>query len=191
VGLWRKNPDRSNIGITAGRADIPPDIPPFQREDDRADIRGVWRGRAERTRGELEATLDENRRLREDNRLLCEQIVHLATHPPAPPAPPAPPPAPPPPPVPPPVDVLAILEQFRKTIQPDIHIRPDASDEQRAGINWQHQGLDNTGDTPANIQDPLFASPPSIPDYVLDIESLTSEQVKGSRGGWYNPQNGS
>jgi hypothetical protein len=163
----------------AGRADIPADI---QRENDKVNGRDIWRGRAERTRGELEATLAENRRLRDDNRLLCEQIVHLATHPP---------PTPPPPPAPPTVDILAILEQFRKTIQPDIHIRPDAGDEQRAGINWQHQGLDNTGDTPANLPDPLFADAPSIPDYVLDIETLTSEQVKGSRGGWYNPQNGS
>jgi hypothetical protein len=125
---------------------------------------GVWRRRAEKLRAENESLTRENGRLREDNTTLSTRLVDLAIHPPAPP-----------------FDMLAVLEQFRKTVQPDLPDTPE-----RAGINWSDQGLDNTGGTPSHIPD-LFDGPLAAPDYVLDIESLTADQVKGTRGGWYNP----
>jgi len=127
------------------------------------------------------ALTEELERLRADNRMLAGKLVELANNPPVVirPEPAPPPPA---------IDIAAILDQFRRTVSPDITIpdRPDAPDEQRRGINWSDQGLDNTGGTPETIRD-LFDTPPQIPDYVLDVESMTADQVKGSRGGWYNP----
>ena len=144
--------------------------------------RDRWRGRAERMRGSAEQLQQENDRLTRDLSRLADALAELAAHPVII--------QPPPPPLPAPLDIPAILDQFRRTIQPDIHIheRPDAPDEQRAGINWSHQGLDNTAGTPENVRDPFDPADLTPPDYVLDIESLSPSDVKGSRGGWYNPQ---
>lgn len=131
----------------------------------------VWRTRAEWTRGQNAALRKENERLRDDNVRLSQSIVDIALKPPDIP------------------DIAAILDQFRRTVTPDIRIdnRPDGSDEQRRGINWADQGLDNTGGTSDTTRGPFDDEPISIPDYVLDVESLDPQTVKGTRGGWYNP----
>jgi hypothetical protein len=74
-------------------------------------------------------------------------------------------------------------------VQPDIVIQAgrDGADEQRRGINWADQGLDNTGGTPEGVGGPFDEEPISIPDYVLDVEQLDAKDVRGSRGGWFNP----
>src|SRR5215469_12447057 len=158
----------------------PPNAPPTAPAADRtlegelSDARatvGLWRGRAERLRGENYRLTTENERLYRDNQHLSAKLVEIATTPlPSPPMPS--------------LDITAILDQFRRTVQPDVHIhaRDDLSSEQRAGINWSHQGLDNTGGTPELGNDPFDREPLSIPDYVLDIESLNPDDLKGTRG---------
>jgi len=137
----------------------------------------VWRARAERLRGENDILREEITILRRDLTTLADKFVtttanlyeQFSSRQP---------------------DIPSILEQFRRTITPDIVIpASDAGDEQRSGIRWDDQGLDNMGGTPASIRD-MFDSPTAIPDYVLDVESLTPNDVKGSRGGWYNPSTG-
>jgi hypothetical protein len=135
----------------------------------------LWRGRAERLRGENDLLRETNDRLREDMLRLSAQVVGLASRPP--------PPGP---------DVGAILEVFRKTVAPDpvVYGGSDGPDEQRRGVNWSDQGLDNTGGTPETVSGPFDQEPVSVPDYVLDVEMLSPEAVRGSRGGWYNPPKG-
>lgn len=151
----------------------------------RAEI-AVWRGRAERVRGECDQLRAENARVVGDNARMASALVDLASQV-------ALRPAQTPPPAPQVQDVASalvpLLAELRKAVQPDVYItdKPDASDEQRRGINWQDQGLDNTGGTPDTTRGPFDDEPITIPDYVLDVESLTPDKVKGTRGGWYNP----
>jgi hypothetical protein len=112
-------------------------------------------------------------RLREDNLRLSGQLVELACRP----APPG-------------VDVAAILDQFRRTVAPDmaVYAGVDGADEQRRGVSWADQGLDNSGGTPESVVGPFdFEEAVGVPDYVLDVEMLRPDEVRGSRGGWYNP----
>jgi hypothetical protein len=138
----------------------------------------VWRARAERLRGENDLLRESNDRLREDNLRLAGQLVDLASRPP---------PVPPPPP-----NLEAILEVFRRAVAPDpvVYAGSDGPDEQRRGVNWSDQGLDKTGGTPETVSGPFDQEPVSVPDYVLDVEMLSPEAVRGSRGGWYNPPKG-
>jgi hypothetical protein len=146
-----------------------------QTNEDLRHSEDLWRRRAERTRGENDALRERVQQLYDDNVRLSTKLSELAAHPLVLHAPQP--------------DLAPILDMVRRTLQPDvvIHSRPDAPDEQRAGINWQHQGLDNNAGVPEDVSDPLLDTRPSIPDYVLDIESIDPDKVKGSRGGWYNP----
>lgn len=135
-----------------------------------------WEGRARELLGAIKELERSNERLREDNVRLSEKLVEVALKPT---------------PIAAPIDITSILHEFRKAVSPDILINnsPDAADQQRAGIVWADQGLDNTGGTPENLT-PQHESDQlrGIPDYVLDVEKLTADSVKGSRGGWYNPK---
>lgn len=144
-----------------------------------------WKRRAYSVKARYEAAMAEievlERRISQqykDNQEMADRIFALMSRPP-------------PEPVvlrPDPIDLAAVMQEFRKIVQPDIHVTniPDHSDEQRRGIVWADQGLDNSGGTPERPRDP-FDTPPDIPDYVLDVEKIDPNEVKGTRGGWYNP----
>ena len=137
----------------------------------------VWKGRAQRVAGAYRQLEKEYDRVVQDNRLLAEKLVDVASRPPT--IIPAEK-----------VDVGAILEGVRRIVQPDVIVRGGDTHEQL--VNWADQGLDNNGGV-GEFSDKdvrrTTGETPSIPDYVLDIERLTEQQAteNGSRGGWYNP----
>lgn len=117
--------------------------------------------------------------LREDNRRLLQALVDAANRKPTVIEAPQ-------------VDVSAILDGIKRIVAPDIVVDPgrDSPDIQRNGVDWGDQGLDNNGGVREYSRkdvDRVSGERDAIPDYVLDIENLTDEQIKGARGGWYNP----